>query len=225
MEAQTVCPPTVTVSNECSSPTRNSSSSPGASARGGSAPQPAAQRVGVVEPVGGLRPGAGRRLGHQREADLGGEGQRLGRLADQPVPGARHARRGQHRLHPRLVAHVARGLDAMPVDAQRLAGLGERHLQLLQRPDQPLAPGRAAGTARPPPRRSAAGRGRRPPASARPGAAASSGGSRSAGDVVITASRTSGSRAAVATNLDVASSRNGATNAATTMSGSYPTCG
>ena len=53
--AHTVRPPIVTLSNVCSSPTRNSSSSPGASGARRDGGEPAAQRVGVVEPVGGLR--------------------------------------------------------------------------------------------------------------------------------------------------------------------------
>jgi hypothetical protein len=54
------------------------------------------------------------------------------------VAGARDTRGGQHRLHPRLVAHVARGGDVEPGDAERLPDLRERHLQLLQGPDQQL---------------------------------------------------------------------------------------
>jgi hypothetical protein len=54
------------------------------------------------------------------------------------VAGARDPGGVQHLLHPRLVAHVARGGDVEPGDAERLPDLRERHLQLLQGPDQPL---------------------------------------------------------------------------------------
>ena len=100
--------------------------------------EPAAQGVGLVEAVGGLRPRARGWLRDQREPDRLRKGERFARLPDELVARARHPRRGEHLLHPRLVAHVVRGVDVQPRDAQRLTGVGERHLQLLQRADQPL---------------------------------------------------------------------------------------
>ena len=128
------------LSSVCSSPTRNSSSRPGASGLGGIAASQLRSAVEVVEPVGGLRPGAGRRLGHQREPDLVGERQRLTGGGDQLMPGTRHPGGAQHRLHPGLVPHVHRGLHVHALDAQRLAHLGQRDLQLLQRADQAFHP-------------------------------------------------------------------------------------
>jgi hypothetical protein len=98
--------------------------------------EPARQRGGVVEPVGRLGAGAGRRLGHQRETHLVRERHRLLGRGDELVPGARDARGPQYRLHPGLVPHVERGLHVHPVDTQCLAHLGQRHLQLLQSADQ-----------------------------------------------------------------------------------------
>ena len=131
--------------------------------------EPAAQRVGVVEAVGGLRPGARGRLGHEREPDRRGERQRLLGRADELVARARHARRGEHLLHPGLVPHVVGGRGVHARDAQRVAGLRERHLQLLEGAHQPFDRAPAAATARPRRRRSAAGPARRRRASARRG--------------------------------------------------------
>ncbi len=100
--------------------------------------EPAAQGVDVVEPVGCLRARARGRLRDQREPDRRGERQRLLGVADELVARARHPGGGEHLLHPRLVAHVVRGRRRPARDAQRLAGVRERHLQLLQRADQPL---------------------------------------------------------------------------------------
>jgi hypothetical protein len=101
---------------------------------------PRAQRVAVVEPVRRLSPGARRRLRDEREADLLGEPHGLRGAAGELMAGARDPGGSQHRLHPGLVADVAGGLDVHPVDAEALADLGQRHLELLERPDDPLHP-------------------------------------------------------------------------------------
>ena len=54
------------------------------------------------------------------------------------MAGARHTGAGQHRLHLRLVPDVGRDVGGHPLDAQRVPGLGERHLELLEGADQPL---------------------------------------------------------------------------------------
>jgi hypothetical protein len=100
--------------------------------------EPAAQRGGVVEAVGGLRPSARRRLRDEREPDRRGERQRLLGRADELVARARHARRGEHLLHPGLVPHVVGRPGVHARDAQRVAGLRERHLQLLEGAHQPF---------------------------------------------------------------------------------------
>ena len=76
-----------------------------------------------------------------------GERQRLAGGRDELVPGARHAGRAQHRLHARLVADVVRGLHVHALDAERLAHLCQRHLQLLQRADQAFDPADLAAEA------------------------------------------------------------------------------
>ena len=57
---------------------------------------------------------------------------------DELVARARHARPREHRLHPRLVPHVVGGGGVHARDAQRVADLGQRHLQLLEGADQPF---------------------------------------------------------------------------------------
>ena len=89
-------------------------------------------------------------------------------------------------------------------DAQRVARLRERHLQLLQRADETLDRPQPCATARPPRRRSAAGPARRPSRQCAARWRASSGGTCSADAVVTSPSRTPGSWAAVATNRTVA---------------------
>ena len=85
-----------------------------------------------------LAPAPGGRLDHQREADLGSKvGRRGGRLG-QPVPGAGHARGAQHGLHLVLVPEVAGRGRVHAGDAQVLADLGQRHLELLEHGQQPL---------------------------------------------------------------------------------------
>ena len=101
-------------------------------------PEPGREVLLGVEPVGGLRAGAGRRLGNHRQSDLGEEGGGLVGPGHQLVPGTRHAGGSEHRLHPRLVPDVVGGLLVHAVDPELAADLGERHLQLFQGADQPL---------------------------------------------------------------------------------------
>ena len=82
------------------------------------------------------------------------------------MPRARDAGGPQHLLHPRLVPHVVGGGDVHAGDAEHLAGLGERDLELLERADDPVDLAELAGAGHAPPRRSAAGPARCPPASA-----------------------------------------------------------
>ena len=112
--------------------------------------QPATQRADVVEPVGRLRAGTGRGLRDEREPDRLGELQRLAGAGHQLVPGTGYAGVTQYRLHPRLVPDVARGLHVHAFDAHRLADLGERHLKLFQRTDEPLDAAQLAAQARDP---------------------------------------------------------------------------
>ena len=100
--------------------------------------QPRFQVGGIIQAERALGPGAGGRLDHQREADLAGEIGGSGRVGGQPVPGAGHARGPQHRLHLVLVPEVAGRGRVHAGDAQVLADLGQRHLQLLQHGQQPL---------------------------------------------------------------------------------------
>jgi hypothetical protein len=87
----------------------------------------------ILNAEGGLRPRPGRRLEDERESDLFGEVTALCVVVREPVARAGDAGLAQHVLHPRLVAEVARGLDAHPPDSQQLARLGEWDLQLLVR--------------------------------------------------------------------------------------------
>ena len=114
-----VVPPIVTLSNECSSPTRNSSSSAGASAlRRDRLTASPASVVAVVEPVGRLRAGTRGRLGDQRKPDLLGECERL---APGCGPGGA-ARRGCRpacstvfiRALSRTLSAVATSMPSMP---------------------------------------------------------------------------------------------------------------
>ena len=102
---------------------------PGAGATGG----------GIKRKIGlGAIAGAGGRLDHQREPDRGSKvGRRRGRFG-QPVPGAGHARGVQHGLHLVLVPEVAGRGRVHAGDAQVLADLGQRHLELLEHGQQPL---------------------------------------------------------------------------------------
>ena len=143
---------------------------------------------------------------HEREPDLGGERGRRVRGVGQPGAGARHAGRPQHRLHLRLVAEVARGLRVHAGDAQLLPDLRERHLQLLEHPDEP--PHRADAAAE-----RFGGGGDLPgvervvdPPVGGQGAARPSG-TRLSGSQVMSASSVSGTVAAASTNRIVASSR------------------
>jgi hypothetical protein len=56
------------------------------------------------------------------------------------VPGAGDAGGAQDGLHPGLVPDVERRLDVHALDAERLADLRQRHLELLQRPDEAFHP-------------------------------------------------------------------------------------
>jgi hypothetical protein len=54
------------------------------------------------------------------------------------VPRAEHAGRAEHSLHLRLVPEVDCGRDVDAVDAEVLADLGERHLELFEHADEAL---------------------------------------------------------------------------------------
>ena len=58
------------------------------------------------------------------------------RAPAETMPRHGHARRPQHVLHPRLLAEVLRGLLGHPLDAEAVAHVPERHLQLLEHADQ-----------------------------------------------------------------------------------------
>ena len=200
-------PPIVTLSKVCSSPTRNSSSSAGCSALGGTACSQPCERLGVVEAVGRLRAGSGRRLGDQGEADLPRERSRLGGTGDQGVRGAGHARlRGARSSSATCRARCGRSARPCPRSPwPRAPGRAAPGAVRARRRGAP--PGRSDGRARSPPRRSDADRGRSRPASARTAVAQRSVGSVSSGSQVINPSRTPGSAAASATNRAVASMR------------------
>ena len=134
--------------------------------------QPAPEHVAVVQPERGLGAGAVRRLGDQREADLLGERGGLPGAAHEGVPGAGDPGRLERLLHPRLVAHVERRPDVHALDAHGLAHLRQRHLQLLERADEPVHPAHLAGEPGHRPGRAGAGRARPPRASDRPAARA-----------------------------------------------------
>ena len=109
--------------------------------------EPGAQVGGVVEPEGALRPGPGRRLDDEGEADPFGKFEGVSGGDGQLVPGARDAGRPQHRLHLRLVPEVVRRDRVHAADAQVLPHLGQRDLQLLQHGQQPLHRAELAGQA------------------------------------------------------------------------------
>ena len=54
------------------------------------------------------------------------------------MPGTGHTSCPEHGLHPGLVAYVERGLHVHAVEAERLARVRHRHLQLLEGADHPL---------------------------------------------------------------------------------------
>ena len=108
--------------------------------RGEPAPQGVARRRAGRSPARRRRPAAW----HEREADLG-ERERLGRRrVDQPVARARDPGGAQHLLHPRLVAHVARGPDVRARDAERLADLARAAPAAARARRSAGRPGRAA---------------------------------------------------------------------------------
>ena len=55
---------------------------------------------------------------------------------DETVPGAGNAVCFEDRLHPGLVAEVARNLSSHPLDAKGVADLAERHLKLLEHAEE-----------------------------------------------------------------------------------------
>ena len=103
--------------------------------------QTVGQRLLAVHAKGVARRGAGRRLDHQRESHAAGELPGLGRGADQRVSSAGQPRLAQDLLHSRLVPEVACRDASHALDPLRLAHLGQRNLELLQRPEQRSAPG------------------------------------------------------------------------------------
>ena len=60
------------------------------------------------------------------------------RLANQGMPRTWDSRGRQHLFHARLVPHVEGSGDIHALDAETLPRLREWHLQLLERPDEPL---------------------------------------------------------------------------------------
>ena len=206
----------VTLSKVCSSPVRNSSSSPGSAGLGASACSQARSASALVEPVRRLRPAPAGGLATSGKPTSSAKASASVGAGDELVAGARDAGGAQHGLHPGLVPDVERGLLVHARDAERLPDLGQRHLELLQGADQTFDPAHLAAQA-----------GDRlgdlpgvervvhPPVAGE--VLRSSGGRLDEGSVVMSPRRTPGSWAAAATNRVVASSRNGATNAATTM--------
>ena len=99
-----------------------------------------AQFLGRLDPEGAAGAGAGRGLHDEREPLLGGERRRLGLVADERVPGAGQAVRAQHVLHPRLVAEIVCRRGAHPRESECVAQFAERHLEILERAQQPVDP-------------------------------------------------------------------------------------
>ena len=201
---------------------RNSSSSVGSSGDGGVGLQPALQPALVVEAERADRAGAGGRLDDQREADLGGEAAR----APRPSRPARGARPASPPRAARPSCGSCRGSSSATL------GVHARHAPAPRAPGRrapaaaPAPPGGArpaAPPARTGPRTAATSccgiEARRRPASAPRRARARRGGRSSGEPCVMTASATPGRRAAPSTNRAVASSRYGATKAASLTTG------
>jgi hypothetical protein len=64
----------------------------------------------------------------------------LAQRAHQRAPRDRDTVRAEHLLHAVLVAEVAGDGGVDPLDAERVARLGHRHLELLERARQPVDP-------------------------------------------------------------------------------------
>jgi hypothetical protein len=81
---------------------------------------------------------SGRRLGYQRKTDLACEAECLFDAVRQAMPGTWKPMPRQHAFHTGLVAKVPRRLGTQPADAQRIAHLTQRHLQILEHSNQTL---------------------------------------------------------------------------------------
>jgi hypothetical protein len=92
----------------------------------------------AVDAASGAGTEAGLRLDDHREADLVDERAQLGRGPRQRAARHRHAARAQHLLHAVLVAEVARDGAGQAVDAERVAHLRHRQLQLLEHAGQAI---------------------------------------------------------------------------------------
>jgi hypothetical protein len=97
-----------------------------------------AQLAAIADAKGALRPGPGGRLEHHRIAHAVDEGPGFGVARDALVAGAGDAGTLQHGLHPRLVAEVLCHLRTHAFDAESVAHLAERHLQLFESTDEAL---------------------------------------------------------------------------------------
>ena len=126
---------------------RNSSICAGRSGAGGAVSSQAVQVGRVVEAERALRPGARGGLDDQGETHSFGKFEGVSGADGQLVPGAGDAGLLQHGLHPVLVAEAGRRGRVHPRDAQVLADLCQRDLQLLQHGQQPADRAELAGQA------------------------------------------------------------------------------
>ena len=82
------------------------------------APRGLEQLLERADAEGRLGAHPGRRLEHHREADLPGEGARVGVVDDQTIARDRQAGGGERGLHPRLVAEEVGDLGGRAGDAE-----------------------------------------------------------------------------------------------------------
>ena len=90
-------------------------------------------------------PGPGRRFCDERVSEICRRSAGLIDRVGEAVSRAGNVVRLEHGLHARLVAEVVCHLGAHAGDAQRIADLAERYLQLLEHADEPVGPAEMVG--------------------------------------------------------------------------------
>ncbi len=132
MEYQTSWPLITTLSNECSAPVMNSSSSIGSPGWG--ADDASHCSICSARSTRNVFPRASTRewFGHERESHTFGERAGVILGVDPLTPGAWHFGRLERRLHLRLVAEVAGNGLAQSLDAHPVAHCSQWHLQVFE---------------------------------------------------------------------------------------------